>query len=609
MADVNARVSVARAQQQLEVQSKVRSLEHDVSRASRLNKASVDALTDLQDRIKVMRAQLKESIAPPVETVISRELRASNKQSADGLTVEDSHERVAVYRVDQDIVTSIATFTPQPPRNCQVVNKGATFIQWAWEPPVIDGGLVVTEYEMSFIAKISEFDKNTGRYNKFEERCLSMRTSQWFYTEDPVCNYGYRMTQLRASTEYTDFKIRCMNLRGWSPWVDMLVKDDYDDVTGTSSVAAKKSGTSDWHQKMDNEGGGNQSAANSKKMVLNTSVFTLPPDVPSMPLYLTCTQVTSSCIHINWQAPHYDGGSEVVDYVVHYTELEKQVTVTSRDVIREHQKKFRMHSGAVTSAVIRNIFPDSDVVRVYVEAVTKVGMVGDKAHLKYNGISTLHTSKSCRFSQLSREMAVATASSEMFVDSSFFNGVKQRLLRVDYMRKVQEELSVTVQDPLELDEAKEWAAILEAQQVKVKHKAEMERLANEATVIDNDSIEYNDDGTMVETKHNYEFTFRQRRMHYKRKIQALEVLLTDLYQERVQIDKNRLIYTMEMKGKEKRLMAYKLEYERLKHYTGNTVTSSVLTGSNMQYKIADYRLKIDAAFDIVINEISGIKYK
>jgi hypothetical protein len=143
----------------------------------------------------------------------------------------------------------------------------------------------------------------------------------------------------------------------------------------------------------------------------------------------------------------------------------------------------------------------------------------------------------------------------------------------------------------------------------VKHKAELERLANEATVIDNDSIEYNADGTLVETKHNYEFTFRQRRMHYKRKIQALEKLLADLYVERVQIDKNRLIYTMDMKGKERRLMAYKLEYERLKHYTGSTVTSSVLTGSNMQYKIVDYRLKIDAAFDIVINEISGIKYK
>jgi hypothetical protein len=44
--------------------------------------------------------------------------------------------------------------------------------------------------------------------------------------------------------------------------------------------------------------------------------------------------------------------------------------------------------------------------------------------------------------------------------------VKQRLLRVEYMKKVQEELSVTLQDPLELAEAKEWAAILEVKNFK-----------------------------------------------------------------------------------------------------------------------------------------------
>jgi hypothetical protein len=282
---------------------------------------------------------------------------------------------------------------------------------------VIDGGLVVTDYELSFVAKITEFDKHTGRYNKFEERCLSLKTSQWFYTEDPVSNSGYRMTQLRANTEYTDFKIRCMNLRGWSAWANMLVTDDYDDVTG--SAVGKKIVANDWRQKLDNEGS-QQSAANTKKMVLNTSVFTLQPDMPSAPLFLTCTQVTSSCIHLNWQAPFFDGGSEIVDYAVCYTELEKQVTVTSRDVIREHKKRFRVHSGSVTRAVIRNIFPDSDVVKIYVEAISKVGLVGEKASLKHEGSVTLHTSKSCRFSQLNREMTMAAGSSEVFIDSAFF---------------------------------------------------------------------------------------------------------------------------------------------------------------------------------------------
>lgn len=294
---------------------------------------------------------------------------------------------------------------------------GATFIQWAWEPPVIDGGLVVTDYEISYTAKISEFDKSTGKYKKWEEHVPSLRTSQWCFAANPVCNHGFRMTMLRANTEYTQFRIRCCNLRGWSVWADMIRRDEYDEVTNaarSSSTTAK----SDWHQKMDNDGGSNLSTAS--KLVVNTSVFTHVAENPSCPLFFACTLVTSSCIHLNWQAPYYDGGSEVIDYNVHYTELEKQVTVTARDVIVQHKKVFRTHSGTATEAVIRNIFPDTDVVNIYIEAVNKEGLVGEKVFLKYNNSAVLHTSKSCRFSQLSRELAMATASVEMFIDSAFF---------------------------------------------------------------------------------------------------------------------------------------------------------------------------------------------
>ncbi len=153
---------------------------------------------------------------------------------------------------------------------------------------------------------------------------------------------------------------------------------------------------------------------------MGTSVFTNQPECPSPPLYFTCALVTSSCIHVNWQAPFFDGGSEVVDYYIHYTELEKQVTVTARDVIVQHKKKFRTHSGSATEAVIRNLFSDSDVVDVRIEAVNKVGLVGTRETLRLNGSTTLHTSKACRFTQLSREMARAAASIEIFIDSAFF---------------------------------------------------------------------------------------------------------------------------------------------------------------------------------------------
>lgn len=187
--------------------------------------------------------------------------------------------------------------------------------------------------------------------------------------------------------------------------------------------------------------------------------------------------------------------------------------------------------------------------------------------------------------------------------------MRQRLLKVDFMRQLAEELSVTTQDEIEMDEAKEWAAVQYKQQVKAEARAEAQRLAEQASVVENDSIEYNEDGTVISTKDSYDFTYKQRRRHFRVKIASLENLTKDLTNERKQLDKDRSDYTLQMKAKEKVLLSYKLEYERLKHYTGQTVTSSVLTGSNMQYLVADYREKIDKAFDMVISEIGKLKYK
>lgn len=128
-------------------------------------------------------------------------------------------------------------------------------------------------------------------------------------------------------------------------------------------------------------------------------------------------------------------------------------------------------------------------------------------------------------------------------------------------------------------------------------------------MVENDSIEYNEDGSIVSTKDNYDFTYKQRRRHFRVKIAALDNLTKVLNAERMAIDKERTDCTLQMKAKEKVLLSYKLEYERLKHYTGTTVTSSVLSGSNMQYLVADYREKIDKAFDMCIIEIGKLKFK
>lgn len=438
MAGVHARISVARAEQQLTVHQKVRALEKDVARASRLGKSRMDALTDLESRLQNMRAQLQQPIIPPPDVIISRELRASNKTTLEKqfdqcpkcnrrILVEllETHKRMCqhknvsdhtgyneenpIYNVNQDLVTSIVTFAPQMPRNCQVTEKGATFIQWVWEPPVIDGGLTVTEYEISYLIKISDFDKATGKYKKSEIEVPSLKTSLWCFADNPVCNHGYRMTGLRAGTEYTDFRLRCYNLRGWSPWMDMIPR----------SAGEVSSDATDWKARLEAEDEARK-VNTSKLLVVNRSVFTNPPEPPSGPLFVTVTLVTSSCIHFHWQAPWYDGGSEIVDYVIRYTELEKQLTVTARDVIVIHERCFETHSGTATSAVIRNIFSDIDVINLSIEAVNKAELHGERIPITYEGEKVIHTAKASRFVQLNREMAHAQACKDTFIDSAFF---------------------------------------------------------------------------------------------------------------------------------------------------------------------------------------------
>jgi hypothetical protein len=186
-ASLDERIAVARAEQQLRAEGQLKMLGRDVSRASRLSKAKIDSLTSLEQRIKMMRVQLKDPKNPPIETVISKELSTNDRLQLDrkfgmcqicsrkiilellpthitmctqrkmensttkisldiaptgnkyGKTSKagkvGSHEnendeeseaddRIAVYDVQSTVLTAVATFPPQQPRDCKVVGKG-----------------------------------------------------------------------------------------------------------------------------------------------------------------------------------------------------------------------------------------------------------------------------------------------------------------------------------------------------------------------------------------------------------------------------------------------------------------------------------------------------
>jgi hypothetical protein len=508
-AEIKDRVALARAEQHLAAEGQVRVLGREIARASRLGKARLDTLSDLEKRIITMRSQLHRHLNEPADEVVDRELRANSKllklekkfsecpfctrriiselidthrnmcqknpknckdvvtatakfvlgnpapssssvvtsaflgtspgtdqeqqegsdiahklrDSAINVEVPLNSHGISNHRADvlslnlvdstdHNLVTTLATYKPQPVRNCRLKSKGISFIEWEWEPPVINGGLEITNYEISFHGKFQEFIHEIGRYKKWEEHYPSLLTSTWVFAENPVCHTGFKITGLRGGAEYSQFKIRCCNLRGWSEWTDMML-ENYDFLQEQDHLKKLKD-----KEREVAIGGVNGPA--SKKVNPNKfldKIVTDDPVPPSPVLFVNCDKITSTCMHISWSPPFFDGGVPVVDYVVHYTVRQRVITVTARDVIVEKAKSFSTRDGMATAAVIRNLPDDTDIVNVYVCAMNSSRLMGAKGHLKQSLCRTLNC---CRYTLLKREFNLTANTPGNTVDSAFF---------------------------------------------------------------------------------------------------------------------------------------------------------------------------------------------
>lgn len=149
-------------------------------------------------------------------------------------------------------------------------------------------------------------------------------------------------------------------------------------------------------------------------------------------------------------------------------------------------------------------------------------------------------------------------------------------------------------------EEKQWAAIMELQRMK-RQLLEEEKARKEAlNLSDEEKDDENDDDKQA---NSFLFTMRQRRSHYKRKLNGLDKQIRDLKRERQDIDAFRTKCTIDMRAKEKLILSYKLEIERLRQYSGPSVTSSVLAGFMMQYKTDDYTKRIQQAYESCLDEV------
>jgi len=605
MAGVNGKITVARAEQQLNLEAKVKMLHRDIDRVSKLSKSRIDVLGDLEGRIQRMRNQLRDPTQKSVDEEIGAMLRKNGTESLEssfevcqycqrrilaklfeahtvqcrrkeghgGTGVHRSHEnKPPVFSLEQNEDTALTTFQSGAPRNCRAVDVGSTSIQWGWEEPVTDGGLPIYEYELRYTEKFMELNKKTKRYTVTVTEKESHLTS-CFAALEPVCHHGTKVVGLRGGTEYNSWRIRCRTLRGWSEWADMLVAEQ---------------------------------GARKKDLFIMTAAI----EPPSQPLFFRLVEITSSCLHLAWDAPFTDGGSDLADYCIFFTVNEIRTTTTERDVVYEVDTK-HYTEGIATSAVLRNLPADTLINKIFIKAINKRGLISEAMKLPKRfdeetkeeiEVKTLPAS---RYALTHREFERCANSAETFIDTSFFTGVQQRLLRVDFMKALEEAMKTLKPDELERQEAKEWAAVLGGKETKAK------ALALEAARADplSDENAFKDElGDMLVEKDAFVFTNQQRRQHFKRKLENLVKDIESLSVEKYNIDAERSRLTNLMKKEQTAKMSYKLERDRVKNFTGQIVTSSVLSGAPMQYVFGDFLKKLAEAGEMCEGSISESKF-
>ena len=596
MASVTSKITVARAEQQLNVEKSIRTLEKDVSRASRLTRQRIDVLSDLEVRILKMRHSLVAPSQTPVDEEVGLALRQSNTTKTEklfkqcfrcqrkilvellethsifcakvkGKYDEANEERPPVYDFKDDYVASLTTFPPQPPRLCRVKSVGSSAITWEWEPPISDGGLPIYDYEIQYFYKEKEFDRglNKNRVTSGYRNYLST----WWAFNNPACHKGCRLINLKGGSEYKEFKIRSRNLHGWSDWGPMIVP-----VPDENGRVKDNAGT----------------------------VYTNEPEKPSPPLFFVHSTVTGSCIYVTWEPPIYDGGQELVDFIVCYTPVERHITAASRDVYIERPLQFSVGGPHITSAVIRNVLPDTKVIKIGVKAQNSSGLASDPAPLAED----LRTLPACRHSLVKEKLKEVANSKAEFIDTDFYNGIQQRLKRLEFLRQLNVELKTLSPDPLEVQEEKEWAAVKE---LKRRREREEEDAARQRRIKAGLEQDDNDEEDTQWSKNALEFTNRQRLQHYKDKIQSTAAEISELVTEKYRVDSNRGKLTLFMKAAQKHQMKLRLERDRVKNYQGALVSSDILIGAPMQYQTKDLLGKIDHAFAECTQSISDSKYK
>ena len=433
--------------------------------------------------------------------------------------------------------TLISLMPPQKPRNVVVSKLGPDYISLKWEPPILDGGCKVFDYEIGY--RVCHVEKIGKREVRHYTDVPPLLCSRWVL-KPPVASYGFVLTDLEASTEYSDIKVRCRNKIDWGPFSKPL-----DPVTTLNAIP------------------------------------------PTPPLFFECVKCTSAIIAFQWGEPANDGGSPIVDYELKYTEValkdNQEVGIKSESEKYEEIQHTVSVGGSHTYHSLLDLRGDTIFRDWEIRALSECQLSSEPALHK-----PIRTKEPTRRQLVQKEILRTKQTQGDFIDSDFYQGFVQREEKLDYLGRLEEELAGLPED---LDESlfvgsqgqakKRWG--------KLKFGAAASRgfgFGNKGGVVRDDDAAH--EALMP--------GYSRRKKQYTYRIEELEREIEQLAVMKNEATSNRSYLTYQMGHMQKRIIALQGEMDRVATFKGTEINSDVIHGTDQRFTVE--KLKSDLIIEL-----------
>ncbi|CAM9361466.1 unnamed protein product [Ascophyllum nodosum] len=437
-------------------------------------------------------------------------------------------------------LSTVPKMAPRPPLNVRVVESTCDKVTLAWDPPIFDGGVAIFEHEVSYSAhEVARKDK----YSKEDVATPAepVFTSRWCMSK-PISTNGFTLTGLAASTHLVNITVRCRNAVGWSDSSEVLPE-----------------------------------------------VYTKEAMPPGEPLFFRVDTVRSNRAVLSWKEPLFNGGKEVVEYELSYSnvlpEVHQVLTSNKVDAENSHHKCLRPPASVDQdqTLLLRGLRASTLYKDITLRAIGASGLAS--LPVRVPDFTTLSPGRRQRICD---ELSRARAATGVRIDTDFYKGILQRENREDFIAKLEKDLAnLPHEDESDRDSHESGAGL------QVLPRDGVVTCAHFSTFIVQQEFRSQEEELFEAVLKGY----KKKKIQFEYRLKRLREQVDECEENRLEHINQRAVLSQRLITTQARVTEVQAELYRIASFKGSCINSSVVDGSQQQFPIEVLRQKLRQEFE------------